>query len=59
DELPADLPDAAPTAEQEVALANITKTFGDDLTAAMHSHPDLAERLVGRVRHPHLFNTGI
>lgn len=53
DAFPADLPDPEPTAEQEAALAEIRRTFGDSISAAMaddHGEADeLADRLITRM----------
>jgi hypothetical protein len=50
DSLPADLPDAQPTAEQEAALAQIAHTFGDQLEATWDAEDDdRANRLADRL----------
>jgi hypothetical protein len=55
--LPADLPDAEPTAEQEAALAQIRADFGENLEAALEAQDDdqITERIYHRLsRNPRL-----
>lgn len=49
DAFPDDLPDARPTAEQEAALADIRRTFGEAIVASMEADEGLADRLVDRM----------
>ncbi len=49
DALPDDLPDPQPSAEQEAALADIRRTFGDAIVASMRADEGLADRLVDRL----------
>jgi hypothetical protein len=49
DAFPDDLPDAQPTPEQEAALADIRRTFGEAIVASMEADEDLAERLIHRM----------
>ncbi|MBX3283875.1 MAG: hypothetical protein KF703_00885 [Actinobacteria bacterium] len=49
DAFPDDLPDPQPTAEQEAALADIRRTFGDEIVAAMEEEAGAADRLAGRL----------
>jgi hypothetical protein len=48
--MPADLPDPEPTPEQEAALEQIRRAWGDQIEAAADARPDLAERVLARVR---------
>lgn len=47
--LPADLPDPQPTAEQEAALADITRQFGDELVASESARVGFTTRLLRRL----------
>lgn len=47
--LPADLPDPQPTPEQEAALADITRQFGDGLVAAEGARVGFTTRLARRL----------
>ncbi len=49
DAFPDDLPDAQPTPEQEAALADIRRTFGEAIVASMEADEGLADRLVDRM----------
>jgi hypothetical protein len=49
DAFPDDLPDAQPTPEQEAALADIRRTFGEAIVASMEADEDLADRLIHRM----------
>jgi hypothetical protein len=48
--MPADLADPEPTAEQDAALEQIRDAWGDQIEAAADDRPDLAERVLARVR---------
>ena len=50
EQLPADLPDVPPTAEQQAAIDGIARSFGEALVAADASRPGLADRILARVR---------
>ena len=49
DAFPDDLPDPQPTPEQEAALADIRRTFGDAIVASMEADEGLADRIVDRM----------
>ena len=49
DELPADLPDPEPTAEQEAALAEIRENFGEGIAAALAGDTGAADQTAERV----------
>ena len=49
DQLPADLPDAQPTAEQDAALADIRRTFGEGVDSALESRGGLADHIAARM----------
>ena len=60
DRLPDDLPDAEPSAEELVALAQIRATFGSDLDASLDARDDheLTEKIYRRIaRNPGLLRT--
>ena len=49
--LPADLPDPQPTAEQEAAVADIARQFGDEIVAADAARVGFTSRLLRRLHH--------
>lgn len=51
EELPADLPDPEPTAEENAALSQITQQFSSDIEAALQASDDheISERIYNRV----------
>lgn len=49
DQLPADLPDPEPTAEEEAALAAIRRDFGDGLVAAAEAREGFTDRVADRI----------
>lgn len=49
DRLPADLPDAQPTPQQQAALAKIRSQFGESYEAALESHQGKLDRLTERI----------
>jgi hypothetical protein len=51
DQLPADQPDAEPTPEQEAKLAEIRRTFGEELVAAWDTPDSITERIADRLGH--------
>ena len=50
DAMPADLPDPQPTPEQEAALADITRRFGEEYEAAVEARAGFTEKVADRIR---------
>ncbi len=50
EQLPADVPEAPLTAEQQAAIDGIARSFGEALVAADAARPGLADKILARVR---------